>query len=92
MNNLNRLIELSEKRTELLKEYRTAKEIEKYEYYVRQSPGDKPKNGHLGSFIPPVYRLYELIRVSDNQLIRLDYLSRIKSYLNLRNIKNVLFD
>lgn len=92
MGKIDILINQSKKLTSLIEEYKKIKEVEKYDYYVRQSPNDQPKNGSLGSFIPPVYRLYELIRVSDGVLIRLDYLSRIKSYLNLRNIKNVLFD
>ena len=81
--NIDKLIQLNENQNRLLKEYKKAIDISNYDYYVRCYNSKE-------IFVDG--RLYELINVKTNELIKLDKLSRIKSYLHLRNITNVLFE
>lgn len=71
---IDRLIELSEKKTELLKELKEATDYENCIYDVRETPGQ-----------PEFYMLFE---ISTSSLIREGNAAYIRKWLERRNIKS----
>jgi len=78
-NILDQLIEKNKKVSELLQELKIMVEVEKHDFCIRKIDDFKGM---------PYY--WELIKVSTNELVKLDKIERIQSYLKLRNITSVI--
>lgn len=76
---MNNLIELSQRFTSLLQEYKQAKEIEQHDYLI-----DVLETGLVELFDTP--KNYVLYDIKKREVIKVDKAERIKSFMNLRGL------